>query len=573
MRKDALAEWIYKVERITRIRPPVELPFPTLQKPLIPKLSAKLTSLLNYVPRRSRWLAFCVYIAIWITVSGLLISFNNYKATTSAGTPQYISCTSQLWEWKVESCGLNGTYCFPFSNQSFVIRCPSMCHQTFNQNKRWLGDSQVGFMQPWVVGGGNSNYRAESWLCPSAIHAGIVSSVWGGCAAVNVVGPSSNYESTSANGLTSLAFPSWFPKSYRLRAIPSSYCTDFSWGILPIFIIFILLFPLLHPSRGGFIFALVTSGFWYIIFINIPNHSESWTSGAWGNYLVALTYTFVLWRLFVRHTVPSPSRFPLDLFLFYTIPFYFALHMETITAPLANFGLTSRAFRETTTLIVFVVAVPIVVTVCLVQLWFIRRHGVLGKYILGYGLAIIAYFLLPAILSLHVHLHHYILGIILLPLTRLQTRPGFLMQGFCLGLVIQGLGRWGPASPFDTSFQNLAGDEAVWIPRPAFAIDPVALRDNGTVSWRFQDAGSASTTIDTGLPYDGYSVLVNDVEMYRGPVPTTALTQLLAETDKTRPYYVRVALVSSGSALEYSYPTVITGSGNVTYPNGTTTSP
>ncbi|TPX67185.1 hypothetical protein SpCBS45565_g03956 [Spizellomyces sp. 'palustris'] len=562
-------DWARRLEIKARIRPATIQPFPKLSAPLFPKLSAKLTNLMSIVPSHWRWLPFWLYVMSWIIIAAILILFNNYKATTIQGTPSYIDCTTQLWAWNAEICGADGVYCKPFANQSFVVRCPSLCHLTYNQNKRWLGPSQVGFMRPWVVGTGV--YRAESWICPSAIHAGLVSKNLGGCAVVEIVGEATDYPSTTANGVTSLAFDSRFPKSYRLKPADSSHCTDFSWGILPIAIILVALFPLVRPSKGAFYFALVSAGFWHVIFIGIPIHDESWTAAAWGTYFVTLGFAYFLYKVIIRDTIPSPPHFPIDTFLFSTLPFYLALHMEILTAPLANFGLTSRAFREPTTLIVFVIAVPAVVILCLFQLWLLRRHGVLGSYLLGYGLAIIAYFLLPLVLFLHVHLHHYTLGLILLPLTRfVQTRPTLLIQGFLLGLVVQGLARWGPASPFDTSFQNLNGDEAVWIPRPEFTIDPAGLAANGTVNWSF--GMDSLSTIPDGLPYDSFSLLLNDVEVYRGAESKFNLKTIKADSNPTRPYYVRVAFVQSGSALEYSYPVIVRGNGTVTYQNGTVVS-
>ncbi|KAI8904646.1 hypothetical protein DFJ77DRAFT_480359 [Powellomyces hirtus] len=565
---NAYPAWLERVETKLKIRPVPVQPLPKLERPIFPTGSQALTGLLRHVPRKFRWCSRWLYVAVWVIVAGLLITFNNYKATTVEGTPTYIGCTDQLWSWRVENCGLNGTYCSPFANQSFVIRCPTECLAVRNQNRRWLESTQQGFLTSWVVGSGS--YRADSWLCPSAIHAGVVSEHWGGCAAIDIIGAADSFSGSSANGIDSMNFDSWFPKSYRIRSVESKYCTDFSWGILPVAVLFIALFPLLWPSRGAFVFALVTSGFWYGVFIAIPVHGESWTSGAFGNYFVTLAFTYYLYKLFIKPAMLSPGRFPIETFFLTIVPFYFALHMEILTAPMSNFGLTSRAFREPTTLITFAIGVPIVVGVCCVQLWLFRRHGLLLKYLLCYGLAIIVYFVLPLLIGLSMHLHHYTLGIILLPLTRLQNRASLLAQGFLIGLVVQGISRWGAASPFDTAFQNQAGDENVSIPRPEFAISPTALATNGTVTWQYGPDSGAS--IPAGLPYDAFSLVLNDMEVYRGPTPVFDIAQVQTDPLKTRPYYVRVALVASGSALEYSYPVTITPGGNVTYQNGTVAS-
>ncbi|KAJ3012625.1 hypothetical protein HKX48_006187 [Thoreauomyces humboldtii] len=562
-RKHVYPAWLRTLEAKLRLRPAVIQPMPVMTRPMLPGFSRRLAGVFKRVPCRWRWAVRCFYVLLWIIVAGLLISFNNYKAMTAEGQPTYLACNDELWEWQVETCGLNGVYCSPFANQSFVVRCPQECLQTRNLNQRWLGNTTQGFLAPWVVGSGP--YRAESWICAAGIHAGVIKKHWGGCAAIDIVGEISNFESTTANGITTLPFPSWFPKAYNIRAISSSHCTDFSWGILPVAYLFSVFFSLFWPTKGSFIFALVSAGFWYGTFIAIPIHGDSWTSAAFGTYFVTLGYTYVLYTLFMRPSILYPARFPLDTAILYIAPFYLALHMEILTAPLSNFGLTSRAFRDPETLVIFVIGLPAVLIVCSAQLWLFRRHGMLVRYILAYGTAAIIYFVVAKIVGLSVHLHHYTLGIILLPLTRLQSRTSLVMQGFLIGLVVQGISRWGPASPFDTAFQNQAGDEVVSVPRPSFAISPNALAANGTIAWEY--GSSPGDPIPSGLSYDAFSLLLNDVEIYRGVEPSYNVQKLL--TDPLRDYYVRVSLVSSGSALQYCYPVVVTGSGKIVYQNGT----
>ncbi|KAI8999791.1 hypothetical protein BC832DRAFT_563597 [Gaertneriomyces semiglobifer] len=562
--KRLLERW----EKKLRIRPQTIRPIPTLSRPLFPSLSAKLDAAINIVPLHWHWLPLWIYALLWMLLFGLLVHFNIYKASTPLGKPEYISCTDNLWSWRMETCGLDGMYCHPFRNASYIIRCPTGCDLTFNQNRRWLGDSQRGFMQPWVVGG-NPAYKAESWICPSAIHAGLVSKAWGGCAKVTLTGESLNYPASEQNGVTSLAYDAWFPKSYELSYVESSHCTDYSWAITPVAILLVAFFPLVHPTLGTYAFALLTAGHFYVTFVGIPIHSDDWLAESWARYLVMLAFAYILYRLFIRVTLPSqPSKYLLDLFLFVVIPFFFALHLEVVMAPFADFGLTSRAFREPRTLILFIIGVPTVVIICIAQLYLLRRHGLLGTYILGYALAILLYFSLSEAQNLHIHLHHYTLGLILVPLTRLQTRPSLIFHAFALGLFVQGLSRWGPASPFDTTLQNLAGDEAVWVPRPYFDISPLSLRDTATVHWSI---GDQNTLIEGS--YDAYSLLLNDVEVYRGTENTVVVNRLKEDADRGRRYYLRVALVAAGAALEYSYPVVVHGNGTVVYQNGTVSDP
>ncbi|KAI8816978.1 uncharacterized protein EV422DRAFT_543786 [Fimicolochytrium jonesii] len=591
--KSSLFHLLRRLELFLRIRPPTLHPYPRLTHPWLPRISKPLSTLLDRLPSTVRFIPRFLYPFLWLLTFALLVSDNNYKATTSEGAPQYVSCTDQLWAWASQQCGLDGMYCSPFANASFVIRCPAECASTRNQNRRWLGGTMQGWLVPWVVGGGpppssgtaSAPYRAESWLCPSAIHAGLISNHWGGCAAIDLIGATTAFPSTTSNGITSLGFDSWFPKSYTVRALAhTAHCTDRSWAYLPILLVFALLFTTFtRPSRALFTFTFVSFGFWYTIFLGaVPIHGDGWTSAAFGTYLVLLAFTHVLHTHVIRHTLPTPLHsFPLETAILVIAPFTFILHLELITAPLTNFGLTSRAFADPQTLIIFIIALPLVLAICAIQLFHLRKHGLLGSYLLAYAAAVAVYLLLPKLLGLYIHLHHYILGLLLAPLTRIQTRASMILQWACVGLLVQGVARWGPASPLATAFENTGGDEVVSVPRPELVIDQARLANNATIAWRYADDGGTATTaydpgnytIPAGLPYDAFSLLLNDVEVYRGPRATYRVEMMGAVGGRRMPWYVRVALVSGGSPMEYSWPVWVSADGAVGWPNGTVLPP
>ena len=52
----------------------------------------------------------------------------------------------------------------------------------------------------------------DSVLCSAAIHAGALDGT-GGCVAARTVPGQLNYTGSTLNGVTSHAFPSWFPRS------------------------------------------------------------------------------------------------------------------------------------------------------------------------------------------------------------------------------------------------------------------------------------------------------------------------------------------------------------------------
>jgi hypothetical protein len=117
---------------------------------------------------------------------------------------------------------------------------------------------------------------------------------------------------------------------------------------------------------------------------------------------------------------------------------------------------------------------------------------------------------LVAIPKMNVRIHHYILGLLLVPGTSMQTRPSLLFQGILIGLFINGIARWGFASILETP-SSLRGDAPAGTPLPIITAPIIhhnlnvhSLRPNITFDWDFPFPD----------PYDGLSVLVNDVERY-----------------------------------------------------------
>jgi hypothetical protein len=89
----------------------------------------------------------------------------------------------------------------------------------------------------------------------------------------------------------------------------------------------------------------------------------------------------------------------------------------------------------------------------------------------------------------------------------MQTRPALLYQGLLVGLFINGIARWG-FDPFLQTPVALLGDaqhdnELPYISSPTITLSP----NISTISFSW---------LAPPEPYDGISVLVNDVERFRG---------------------------------------------------------
>jgi hypothetical protein len=75
------------------------------------------------------------------------------------------------------------------------------------------------------------------------------------------------------------------------------------------------------------------------------------------------------------------------------------------------------------------------------QAWVIWTAGKLPRYLLLYGVMTSASLVMLALPQLNLRIHHYILALLFLPGTALQTRPCLLYQGLLVGLFINGIAR------------------------------------------------------------------------------------------------------------------------------------
>lgn len=97
-----------------------------------------------------------------------------------------------------------------------------------------------------------------------------------------------------------------------------------------------------------------------------------------------------------------------------------------------------------------VIIIVIVLILALNQVRVVRKTGwlpyYLGWYIIG-GLILLVLSQLP---GLELRLHHYIIGIILMPVSAFPTRLSAIYQGFLLGLFLNGVAAFG----FDSMLQT-----------------------------------------------------------------------------------------------------------------------
>lgn len=405
-------------------------------------------------------------------------------------------------------CGLNGTACLPFDDASFAFRCAANCLSEEVLNVRAVGAQDVIY-EPLVVGGptnGNSDfvYRADSFICSAAIHAGTITNGEGGCGVVSLIGQQSNYPSVSRNGISSIGFDSSFPSSFTFEST-STPCRDLSWQLLAVSVVYTSILSLFTRSPSVFYYSIIIGCYLQAaLATDKPSNSDIATlvSEAIGDLLPALFIAMVMFKLYVRRTLEGLNA-QFEKTVLWLGPCWVATLADYTFELIPLQRLTDHDIRqEPGALSALIIIVFVIFFVFIGQAWAFRREGRLLRYLclyIGLGICI---GLLAAIPNQELRIHHYILALLLLPGTSIQTRPSLVYQGILVGLFVNGVAKWG----FDAILQTAAalqGDALLGTVIPSItALSETAA--NITFTWPGVPSG-----------YNGTSVLVNDVERFR----------------------------------------------------------
>ncbi|KII93796.1 hypothetical protein PLICRDRAFT_171503 [Plicaturopsis crispa FD-325 SS-3] len=550
------------VEWVKGPRPKVDLPAPvpwlnftlhtgrrTISVPLEPAL-IRITQ-----PFTSPWL-------LTLLVVGYIIGLAFFSRAQSFLTPasSFIDCTSAYWSMNA-GCGLNGEQCAPFDDTSFQFRCPAQCSSVILENPRTIGNEQVEFV-PLIVGGGDANqtYRGDSFICATAVQAGVISDSKGGCGTMELIGNFTDFLPTTAHGLTSVGFPSVFPMAFQFVAGGSpGHCTDLRNPALAFdILVTCLLFLVLRPPAIVIFWCLTCIGFWHITLFSQPRGTPPPLDEAFGTFFPALFVAYAFWRLAFRFTLPLFAQAPIEAAVWYLAPFWTGvlanITMEKI--PIDRL-LASDLHKRSGAITALVIIVVIVLVLVVNQIRVIRKTGwlpyYLGWYVLG-GLVTIVLAFLP---GLQYRLHHYVAAIAIMPATGFPTRLSAIYQGFLLGLFLNGVAAFGFDSMLQTA-ADLVRDGTQGSALPSFLTNSTTYNSsiplvNQTLSW---------SPIPDAVGFDGFSLLVDDVERYAG----TALNYSLAALQAGIPHFFRLAYTSGGSIGDFTMPATL-------WPNGTWVDP
>jgi len=465
-----------------------------------------------------------------------------------------LDCVDTLWNRK-NKCGLNGMECAPFANTSFAFRCPASCTEVQVLEPHAVGPLDVTY-RPLVVGDGT--YRGDSFLCGSAIHAGVVSNLVGGCGRVELVGRHEIFPSSQSNGIESIPFDSYFPLSFSISSDPEIRCEkDPRQNLLLASMAFTMVFSLFVQSPALRFFVTFTVLFMHVAFVSDPPSAPHYNTSKLPHLIAKFAERFlpagfcaaVIYQTCIAKTLLD-LKAPFETTFLWLGAFWFGA-LSNITfdwIPIQR--LTSHDIEQQPgAKLALAIILIILVAIVLQQIRMFWLEQRLLRYLALYGLFILGILLCLAIPGVQLRLHHYIIGLLLLPGTSVQTRPSLLYQGLLLGLFVNGVARWGFDSVLQTP-EMLRGDGTFGSAIPAIK-EPSIRSLAGVSTINFFVAALSST-----LPnFEGISVLVNDVERHR---------QFFSESDsmlnftwnrpqgKDLPEYFRFSFLKNREALDYS---------------------
>ena len=496
--------------------------------PFCPKIQHAPIALLDrYAPKTVHrfWLLVLLY-ASWLLAFSLVLRASSFSASIPGhGSPIRLSCGARYWS-EGNGCGLNGDQCRPFANATLAFRCPADCHKTQILNPHAVGDQEVVY-RPLVVGGpaehqtgydegelvADAVYRGDSFICASAVHSGFIDDTQGGCGVLALTGEQPGFTSSTRNGIESVGFDSYFPHTFGFLYGTRAQCKDLRWPALAVSVVFTTILSVFTTSPAVFFWSnFVILFFQTGLATDPPNLTDYYSllSVAFGRFLPACFCGWVTYKYAVKRSLTNLTAQIEKTILWLGPAWVGALNNQTFDKiPIQR--LTPHDIQAQPGAIpALIIVVLSIFFIALGQAWAFRLEGRMPWYLGIYGLLVLGLLIMLAMPGLDLRIHHYILALLLLPGTSFQNRPSLLYQGLLVGLFINGIARWGFDSILQTPGELLQGAQKGDLLPAITVLAATASRITFNLgSLPIVDPKSKVT-------YDGISVLVNDVERFRG---------------------------------------------------------
>lgn len=398
---------------------------------------------------RNPWGKFykVVCVAYWMVALGgfVAILYRDWTAETELGPPKYLStCGAEVRN--LDKCGPNGTKCFnDFASPSdwTPVRCRRFCHDDEDDK---------------VKGGANNIYSADSNLCRAAIHAGAASVRWGGCFAFRTRGEVADLPGGERNGVESESL-GWTPFTFEIKEIESTGCnTVRPWANFYAAVTFFLLVTVVRAGPRQAVMFMVFQGCIFLATFEENNDDLNSELVYALNFKSQYLYWLapIVWFLYpfsAASTVPDSRRFPLDIMLFYWVPYWCGIRMDDMVQLGFDITLTSSMFSEPKYIIGFVILVGVAVPLTILQGRILYNAGKAKSWALYSSLFVLAAILIGLASGKYIslHIHHWFVGLVgfLFFQGQPKLRYSIVFQAAMLGSFINGVAIYGPDPFYD----------------------------------------------------------------------------------------------------------------------------
>jgi hypothetical protein len=403
-------------------------------QPFLPDLQSSPNRLVHRIcptPRSRRHMQ-ALFLILWLVLFTIPLVWSNLPTKDSFGQDVVnLDCIDTLFKWKNE-CGLDGIDCRPFSNKTLAFRCPVGCKDVKILNPRLVGATNVIY-RPLVVGG--PEYRGDSFICASAVHAGVIRDRSGGCGRLDRIGRHEIFPSSQGQGIESVGFDSYFPMAFTVSNDPGIQCGpgEFRAFLFFISLAFTSLLCIFTTSERYF-FVIFTAIFLHVGLVSDPPGASTYNTSTLPDHLSkvaagllpAMFCAAVMYKLIVARTL-SNIQAPLEKTVLWLGGFWFGALSNITFEWIPITRLTSRDLEQQAgaklALAFIIIAVSCIVVQQAYSLWL---EGRLMSYLALYAIFIAGIIFCLMIPGVEFRLHHYVLALLLLPGTSIQTRPSLL---------------------------------------------------------------------------------------------------------------------------------------------------
>ncbi|KAH9468678.1 hypothetical protein MJO29_005093 [Puccinia striiformis f. sp. tritici] len=519
-----------------------------------------------------------LFLVVWFLINSVLIRQSwLVSSLTEPGQflqprePEWLRCVGSFW-LKDDGCGLNGRDCPQDRNLSVAFRCPSNCGtSTGLRNPRVVG-GQIANYQPLVVGGAGEGrrYRADSFVCQSAVHAGVISTRWGGCGVLKMLNRADDFTGSEANGIRSIDFPAPFPTSFVfLEDVYSSGCNDLRLVTIFFNVLSSVIFTIaLGPSPKIFFWVLSFVGYWTVVVASEPRSLPPSWSESIGDFFPFLFVCYWLWNVSWTNTLQHISGHWAWVYLG---PWWFGVTMNLTAGWVPLDRLTPHDIQQRPgALLALLILMSITLVLVCYQAWCLKQEKRFQKLRLPYILLGFVLVVLMFVPEHSVRIHHYLIGIFLSPLASARTNLSGVLQGFLLGMIQNGIARWSFASILERTSEVLGDGYSSEDVMPSFDLGNSGLINDFKdlkVSWKVEAEGkSTDPTLMVGvmvndilsfiIPHINQSLIINNylTNLTLSAVPTLSVPQLSTTINQ---FFFRLAFfknVDDQRTSEYTGP-------------------